>query len=60
MFGYLSVLPMCVGSAVLMAVVSLLTPPPSKATVEKYFPTSSKHTQPSRAENSVYARQPVA
>ena len=30
--------PMAVGSAILMWVVSLLTPPPSPATIERYFP----------------------
>ncbi len=37
-YGYLPVMPMCLGSALLMWVVSLLTPPPSQATIEKYFP----------------------
>lgn len=37
-FGYLPVMPMCIGSALLMWIVSLVTPPPSKATLEKYFP----------------------
>jgi SSS family solute:Na+ symporter len=37
-FGYLPVVFMCVGSALLMWVVSVLTPPPTRATVEKYFP----------------------
>jgi hypothetical protein len=38
MYGYLPVFPMVVGSALLMALVSLLTPPPSRATLDKYFP----------------------
>ena len=37
--GYLPVLPMCLGSALWMIVVSLLTPPPNRATIERYFPT---------------------
>jgi SSS family solute:Na+ symporter len=37
-FGYLPVMPMCIGSALIMWIVSLLTPPPSQATVDKYFP----------------------
>jgi SSS family solute:Na+ symporter len=37
--GYLPVLPMCLGSALWMIVVSLLTPPPKRATIERYFPT---------------------
>ena len=34
--GYLPVLPMCLGSALWMIVVSLLTPPPKRATIERY------------------------
>jgi hypothetical protein len=37
--GYLPVLPMCLGSAFWMIVVSRLTPPPNRATIERYFPT---------------------
>ncbi len=37
-FGFLPVFPMVVGSAVLMILVSLVTPPPSKQTIDKYFP----------------------
>jgi len=37
-FGFLPVVPMVLGSAVSMVVVSLLTAPPSAATIEKYFP----------------------
>jgi len=37
-YGYLPVLPMVLISGLLMVVVSLLTPPPSKATLDKYFP----------------------
>ncbi len=36
-FGYLPVVPMVLGSALLMALVSLGTKPPSKETLEKYF-----------------------
>jgi SSS family solute:Na+ symporter len=36
--GYLPVVFMCAGSALLVWAVSLLTPPPSRATLEKYFP----------------------
>ena len=35
--GYLPVLPMCLGSALWMIIVSLLTPPPKRATIERYF-----------------------
>lgn len=38
-FGALPVMPMCIISGILMWVVSLMTPPPSSATIEKYFPT---------------------
>ncbi len=37
-FGMHSVVPMVFGSAIAMVIGSLLTPPPSKATIEKYFP----------------------
>jgi hypothetical protein len=30
---------MCIGSAIIMWVVSLLTPPPSQATIDRYFPS---------------------
>ena len=40
--GYLPVVPMVLGSVVLMAVVSLLTRPPGEATIEKYFPRPSR------------------
>jgi SSS family solute:Na+ symporter len=38
MYGYLPVMFMCIGSAGLMWLVSLLTPAPSAKTIEKYFP----------------------
>lgn len=38
MFGFLPVVFLCLVSAVLMWGVSLLTRPPSRATIEKYFP----------------------
>lgn len=37
-FGYMPVVVMCLGSALLMLLVSLLTPPPSSATLAKFFP----------------------
>ena len=37
-YGFLPVMPMCLGSALLMVIVSLLTQPPSQATLDKYFP----------------------
>lgn len=50
-FGYLPVLPMVLGSALFMVVGSLLTRPPGRATLEKYFPTQdgplpAPHRQP--------------
>ena len=41
-FGYLPVVPMVLGSAILMILFSLATKPPSKETVEKYFPSKSE------------------
>jgi solute:Na+ symporter, SSS family len=40
-FGFLPVVPMVIGAAVLMAAVSLLTKPPSEATIARYWPTSA-------------------
>lgn len=40
-YGYLPVMPMTLGSAILMGVVSLLTPPPSRKTLDKYFPAKT-------------------
>lgn len=40
-FGYLPVMFMTLGSALLMILVSLITPPPSRKTVDKYFPPRS-------------------
>jgi SSS family solute:Na+ symporter len=37
-YGFLPVVPMVFGSALLMIVVSLLTPPPRPETIERYFP----------------------
>ena len=39
--GYMTVVPMVLGSAICMVLFSLLTRPPSQATIEKYFPTSA-------------------
>jgi Na+/proline symporter len=40
--GYMTVFPMVVGSALCMIVFSLLTKPPSKSTIDKYFSISSE------------------
>ena len=39
-FGYMPVMVMCLGSAFCMALVSLLTPAPSPATIEEFFPAA--------------------
>jgi Na+/proline symporter len=44
-YGFLPVLPMVLGSALLMVLVSLLTPPPSQATVNKYFPPRQREQE---------------
>jgi SSS family solute:Na+ symporter len=43
-FGFLPVVPMVAGSAALMVVVSLVTRPPSRTTIDKYFSTPSPRT----------------
>jgi Na+/proline symporter len=47
-YGYLPVMPMVLGSALLVVVVSLLTRPPSAATVERYFGPATREV-PERA-----------
>lgn len=37
-YGFLPVMPMCIISGLLMVVVSLITPPPSAKTLDRYFP----------------------
>jgi hypothetical protein len=39
-FGFLPVVPMVLGSAFWMIVVSLMTKPPSKETIDRYFNTT--------------------
>lgn len=39
-YSYTLVVPMTIGSAILMYVVSLITPPPSSATIDRYFATT--------------------
>ncbi len=38
LFGWMPVVPMVLGSGLLMILGSLISPPPSEATLEKYFP----------------------
>jgi hypothetical protein len=45
--GFMTVVPMVFGSALLMLLVSLLTRPPSQATIDKYF--SAPKSQPAPA-----------
>jgi hypothetical protein len=40
--GFSAVVPMVLGSLVLMVVGSLITPKPSQATIDKYFPARAK------------------
>jgi solute:Na+ symporter, SSS family len=56
-YGFLPVVPMVLGSALCMGLVSLVTRPPSPAAIEKYFPprTTPTHTPP-ETEPRVYAR----
>jgi solute:Na+ symporter, SSS family len=44
-FGFLPVVPMVLGSALWMGIVSWLTPPPSQATIERYFPSSGSQSR---------------
>lgn len=39
-YGSLAVMPMCLIAGLLMWIVSLLTKPPSQATIQKYFPSA--------------------
>jgi hypothetical protein len=39
-FGYMPVMFMCLGSAFWMILVSLVTKAPSRATIEKFFPST--------------------
>ena len=41
-FNMHTVVPMVFGSAIAMVLVSLVTPPPSRATIDKYFPPKSE------------------
>jgi solute:Na+ symporter, SSS family len=42
-YGFLPVVPMVFGSALLMILVSLMTTPPAPATIEKYFSFGPRH-----------------
>src|SRR5581483_11812959 len=44
--GYMTVVPMVFGSALCMIIFSLLTPPPSRQTIDKYFPKQAMAATP--------------
>lgn len=44
-YGFLPVVPMVLGSALVMWLVSILTPPPSPATIKKYFGESRDNAE---------------
>jgi SSS family solute:Na+ symporter len=46
--GFLPVVPMVIGAGVLMVAVSLLTPPPSQAAIDRYFTRAPQPTYSSR------------
>ncbi len=48
-WGYMTVVPMVFGSAICMILVSLLTRPPSQATIDRYFPPRRKEGTPEAA-----------
>jgi SSS family solute:Na+ symporter len=55
-FGFLPVVPMVLGSAAWMFIVSLLTPPPSQTTIDKYF---SREPQPEPMPATIAQAQPT-
>jgi len=50
--GYLPVVPMVLGSALWVILFSLLTPPPSRATLEKYFGAAQASAQSTTAASA--------
>jgi len=51
-YGCLPVVPMVAGSAMLMILVSLVTRPPSTATIGKYFSTATERPSPAALANA--------
>ena len=51
-YGFLPVMPMVLGSAFFMGVVSLLTKAPSRATLEKYFSTEHDNRAASQSKQT--------
>ena len=58
-YGYLPVLPMVLGSALLMVVGSLLTRRPSAATLEKFFPSRRQPALPAPGATGDITIEPV-
>lgn len=60
-YGFLPVVPMVLGSAVLMTLVSLLTRPPGRATLERYFPAEQgmPRNEPQPGSGVANARAPA-
>jgi Na+/proline symporter len=58
-YGFLPVVPMVLGSAVCMIIVSLLTTPPSAETIAKYFPQPASESL-GRGEQAEPASEQVA
>ena len=59
MYGFLPVLPMCLGSALLMVLGSLLTRPPSAATLEKFFPSDQRTASTTEREAELPKLEPL-
>jgi hypothetical protein len=51
--GFMTVVPMVFGSALLMLFVSLITRPPGKETIDKYFSMSKSAAAPATAPATV-------
>jgi SSS family solute:Na+ symporter len=58
-YGFLPVVPMVFGSAALMVLFSLLTRPPSRATIERYFPSRGSDSQGTPITASLSSRAPA-
>ena len=47
--GFMTVVPMVIGSALFMLIGSLLSAPPSQKTIDRYFPSARAETEPAAA-----------
>ena len=54
-FGFTAVVPMTIGAAILVVLVSLITSPPSLATIDRYFPVTSAPREPAYGATPVGA-----